>query len=211
MEYSGLKYSELLKEARLLAERGNKRLLRLERAGMTGSPAYRAVVHSGAKSSSRSSGAKVRFTKSDPKNERVLRARINAMRTFLEAPTSTQTGYKELKKEYGPKVSATFRKRYGLDLTGEQIEAVFESSLWEYLDSQFGTYTAVQVLASIQKGNGDLGRTMKSIGGKRLNLTEGGKDTIRKLFENKIRGPEGAWIDADKDMLHEIDGFFKGK
>ena len=52
---------------------------------------------------------------------------------------------------------------------------------------------------------------MKSIGPKRLNLSEGQKETIRKIFENKVRGPEGEWIDADRDMLNEIEGFFKGK
>lgn len=211
MDYSGLGYDALLKQYKLLVERANKRLLRLERSGQTGSPAYRAVVHSGAKASARASGGKIRFTKSNPKNERVLRARMNAVQSFLEAPTSTQEGYRELKKTYGPKVAATLRKEYGLDLTGDQIDAVFDSSLWEYLDGQFASETAIQVIASIQKGQGDVGRTMKSIGPKRLNLSEGQKETIKKIFENKVRGPEGEWIDADRDMLNEIEGFFKGK
>lgn len=211
MDYSGLGYDALLKQYRILAERANKRLLRLERSKQTGSPAYRAVVHSGAKASARASGTKIRFTKSNPKNERVLRARMNAVQSFLEAPTSTREGYKELRKVYGPKVAATLRKEYMLDLTGEQIDAAFDSSLWEYLDGQFGSETAIKILASIQKGEGSVGKTMQSIGGKRLKLSEGGKETVRKIFENKIRGPEDTWIDADEDMLHEIDGFFKGK
>lgn len=211
MDYSGLGYDQLLKQYRLLAERANKRLLRLERSGQTGSPAYRSVVHSGAKASSRASGTKIRFTKSNPKNERVLRARMNAVQSFLEAPTSTREGYQELRKTYGPKVAATLRSRYALDLTGEQIDAVFDSSLWQYVDGQFASETAIKVIASIQKGQGDVGRTMKSIGAKRLNLSEGQKETVKKIFENKVRGPEGEWIDADRDMLNEIEGFFKGK
>lgn len=211
MDYSGLGYDQLLKQYRVLAERANKRLLRLERSGQTGSPAYRAVVHSGAKASARASGTKIRFTKANPKNERVLRARMNAVQSFLEAPTSTGEGYQKLRKTYGPKVAATLRSRYALDLTGEQIDAVFDSSLWQYVDGQFASETAIKVIASIQKGKGDVGRTMKSIGAKRLNLSEGQKETVRKIFENKVRGPEGGWIEADRDMLNEIEGFFKGK
>ena len=211
MDYSVLGYDELLKQYRVLAERANKRLLRLERSGQTGSPAYRAVVHSGAKASARASGTKIRFTKSNPKNERVLRARMNVVQSFLEAPTSTREGYQELKKTYGPKVAATLRSLYALDLTGEQIDAVFDSSLWQYLDGQFASETAIKVIASIQKGQGDVGRTMKSIGGKRLKLSEGQKETVRKIFENKVRGPEGEWIEADRELLKEIEGFFPGK
>ena len=99
MDYSGLGYDALLKQYRILAERANKRLLRLEHAGQTGSPAYRAVVHAGAKAASRSQGVKIRFTKANPKNERTLRARMSAVQSFLEAPTSTRQGYKKLKKQ----------------------------------------------------------------------------------------------------------------
>ena len=108
-------------------------------------------------------------------------------------------------------MAATLRSRYALDLTGEQIDAVFDSSLWQYVDGQFASETAIKVIASIQKGKGDVGRTMKSLGAKRLNLSEGQKETVRKIFENKVRGPEGGWIDADRDLLNEIEGFFPGK
>ena len=203
MDYSGLGYDALLKQYRLLVERANKRLLRLERAKQTGSPAYRAVVHSGAKASARAAGTKIRFTKSNPKNERVLRARMNAVQSFLEAPTSTRKGYSALKKEYGPKVSATFRSRYHLDLTGEQIDALFDSHLWDRLAGDYGSETAIKIIASIQKGQGDVGKTMKSIGAKRLHLSEGQKDDVKEII--------GEWVDADQKTLDEIEGFFPGK
>lgn len=203
MDYSGLGYDALLKQYRLLAERANTRLRRLEQSGQTGSPAYRSVVHSGVKSSSRSQGVKVRFTKSNPKNERTLRARMNAVQSFLESPTSTREGYSALKKEYGPKVSATFRKRYHLDLTGEQIDALFDSHLWDRLAEDYGSETAVKIIASIQKGQGDIGKTMKSIGAKRLNLSAGQKEDIKEII--------GEWVDADQKTLEEIEGFFQGK
>ena len=203
MDYSGLGYDALLKQYRLLVERANKRLLRLERSGQTGSPAYRSVVHSGAKASASSSGAKVRFTKSNPKNERTLRARMNAVQSFLEAPTSTRKGYEELRKSYGPKVSKTFRKKYGLDLTGDQIDALFDSHLWERLEQDYGSQTAVKIISSIQKGKGDVGRTMKSIGAKRLHLSEGQKEDVKEII--------GEWVDADQKTLEEIEGFFPEK
>lgn len=203
MDYSGLGYDALLKRYRLLVERANKRLLRLERSGQTGSPAYRSVVHSGAKASASSSGAKIRFTKANPKNERTLRSRMNAVQTFLESPTSTRQGYEALRKSYGPKVSKTFRKKYGLDLTGEQIDALFDSHLWDRLEQDYGSETAVKIIASIQKGKGDIGKTMKSIGAKRLHLSEGQKDDVKEII--------GEWVDADQKTLDEIEGFFPGK
>lgn len=213
MDYSGLGYDALLKQYKLLVERANKRLLRLEKAGMTGSPAYRSVVHSGAKASARSSGVKVRFTKSNPKNERVLKMRMNAVQGFLGSETSTREGYRELKKTYAPKVSATFRKKFNIDLTGEQIDALFDSELWDYIDGQFASDTAIRVLGAIQKGEGDVAKTMQSLGGRRLNLSAGQKETAKQLSKGIMRDPLSStgWTDADPALLKEIQGLFKSK
>lgn len=209
MDYSGLGYDALLKKYRVLAERANKRLLRLERSGQTGSPAYRAVVHSGAKASARASGTKIRFTKANPKNERVLRARMNAVQSFLEAPTSTRKGYKELKKQYGTVVEAKFRSKWHLDLTGEQIDALFDSELWDKLEREYGSETAVKIIASVQKGKGDVGRTMKSLAAKRMNLSEGQRENVKDLINSAKSG--GEWSDIDTDLLAEIGGLFDKK
>ena len=63
--------------------------------------------------------------------------------------------------------------------------------------------TAVKIIASIQKGKGDVGRTMKSIGAKRLHLSEGQKEDVKEII--------GEWVDADQKTLEEIEGFFPEK
>lgn len=205
MDYSGLGYDALLKQYRLLVERANKRLLRLERSGLKGSPAYRAAQ----KSSSASSGAKVRFTKKNPQNMRVLRSRMGSVQRFLEAPTSTRQGYRELKKQYGAAVQKTFRKKWNLNLTGEQIDALFDSELWDKLERDYGSETAVKIIASIQKGKGDVGRTMKSLAAKRTNLSEGQRENVKDMINSAASGAE--WADIDTDLLAEIGGLFDKK
>lgn len=187
-----LSFDEALAQYRLLADRANKRLAALEKAGMTRGSAYRSGVRAAA---AMREGAK-RFTLATPKSGRVLKARLNAVRGFLSDTTSTPTGVRAV----AAKTAKTIKQRYKLDLKPEQIKSIFESALWEKLDSQYGSDTAVKIMASIQKSKGDVTRTMKSLGAKHKYFSDTEKDSLKQdIF---------TFVNADTEEAKNIQAIF---
>ena len=189
-----LSYSDLLAQYKRLAKTANERLRYLEKTGHTKGSAYRSGMKM---AKSMGTGGKY-FTRSNPNNMRVLRSRMREVEKFLGFETSKVSGIKNVYK----KICATIQKEYGLSLTPEQLEDVFESAVWDKLDSQFGSKTAVRVMASIQRTNGDITRTLKSIAAKRLGLTPRERDIVRDTVNE--------FVTPDDSELKEIKGFFKG-
>lgn len=152
--YNVLSYDELLAKYRLLAGRANKRMERLEKAGRTVGSAYRSAARSAAsmRAASGSSGRKDRFPTSRPADLRELRARINAVQNFLSDQTSTPAGLRKVDATIG----VTLKQKYGLRLDPEQIKATFEGALWNKLNNRFGSATAVQIIASLQRTKGNV-------------------------------------------------------
>ncbi len=82
-------HNELMRLSRLYADRANKRMQALEKAGLTGSPAYK-----NAKSFLSMEGLK-RFSGSE---KRLSKANLQAMRGFLGAESSTLKGARKERK-----------------------------------------------------------------------------------------------------------------
>lgn len=144
-----LSYDDLLKEFRKLAKRADQRLVRIEQAGKTNIGAYRGAMQ---RISQFSSGG-TRFNVKVPKNIRSVRARIGAVREFLAMETSTAKGRKALYK----RIRDTIRNDYGLDLKNDdQLEAIFEGELWSDMNARYGSNTAIQILATVQKNPEDI-------------------------------------------------------
>lgn len=185
---------KLFREYILLAKAANERLRVLKNMGRENSSAYKAGL-----SLAKGSGATGKyFSKARPQNMRVLKMRTAAVKKFLKMQGSTRSG---LRKHY-ERVCATINKRYGLSLTVDQLEAVFESELWDKLEGSWGSETAVKVMASIQRSDGDVTRTLKSIGPKRLGLSEGERNELRNIMNE--------FVTPDDSEIKEIEGFFKG-
>ena len=187
-------YKDLLREYRAKVKTASSRLAYLEQTGRTSGSTYK----KGMRAAQAIGGKAKYFTSSNPKNMRVLRARMNAVNEFLESPGSTVGGIKAVDAQRAATISA----RYGLQITGNMLADVFNSAIWEKLDTDYGSQTAIKVLTSIQKTKGDVTRTLKSIGAKRLGLSAGERENVRSVI--------GEFVTPTDAELKEIRGFFKG-
>lgn len=149
----------LLSEMSLLAKRANSRLDRLEKAGRTQSSAYvsamRATSRVGTKSGKRFSGA------GKGMNTRQIKSNINAMKSFLEDPTSTERGQKAI----GAKVATTLNDRYGLSVSSaDEVKQIFESALYQKLAAKnIGSKTIVKIIGSLKRNKGSVSKSMKEL------------------------------------------------
>lgn len=144
-----LNYDDLLREFKKIAKRADQRLVRLEQTGKQEGTAYRSAMR---KISAFTPGGK-RFNVKPPKTIRGLRSKMSAVREFLAAESSTVTGQKNISK----RIRNTIKDRYGLDIKNDdQLRAVFEGGLWSKLNEMFGSDTAVKLIASVQKKNGNI-------------------------------------------------------
>lgn len=163
MNLNSLTMAELSDYYKTIAGRANKRLERLEKAGLQRGSAYRSAMMSTQRmSSGRGSGR--RFSMKWPSNVGELRQRVSAVRTFLSDVTSTPGGVKKV----GKKISGTLKSRYGLDLAPEDIRGVFDSALWENLNSRYGSATAVSILGSLKRNQGKIGQVVKDLADKNV-------------------------------------------
>ena len=121
------KYKALMSEYRQLAKRADQRLVRLEKRANSGQE-WKAVTKyayaNAMEEIRRFSGAEAkRFNVKPPNTTQMLQAKINAMKRFLESPTSTTTG---IRRTYEKRVN-TINKEYGTDFTWEELKEFFEA------------------------------------------------------------------------------------
>ena len=98
-------------------------------------------------------GAK-RFNVKPPKTMTGLEAKIEDIKTFLKAPSSTKGG---IKKMYAARASK-INEEYGTDFTWEDIGKFFEDKGWKYLggggrrdDGKYESKTTLKAIARIKK------------------------------------------------------------
>lgn len=117
-----LSRSELAKVTSRLASAGNKRLRRMEKSGITYSPAYSSAMRGGGNFSVKGKGV----------NE--LRTEFARVRNFLNLKTSTVKGAKEFKKKFENMTSGLSNNQIGeffdmLHRLQESDRAFFEDSI----------------------------------------------------------------------------------
>ena len=94
----------------------------------------------------------VRFGRSIPKTEAGIRSKINAIRKYLDSPSSTKSGIKTIYQ----KRADTFNKKYGTKFTWESLAKYFESGEAQKWENKFGSKTALKTIAQIQKNEKDI-------------------------------------------------------
>lgn len=121
----------LLKEYKTLAMRADKRLQRLEKyAKRPGMGSLLKGAYARAVRDIQAYGGNKRFLTKPPADEVALKAKINDMRTFLRADTSTlkpgidTRGFSVASYE---KAASTFNSRYGTDLTWQEMGNFYQS------------------------------------------------------------------------------------
>lgn len=143
-------YNELLKEYRKLAKRADQRLVRLE--------SYK--YDKGFKTATKWAYSKAmrdiktwsgdnakRFNTKAPETIQGLKAKIQDIKNFLDAPSSTKKGIIKVYK----KKADTINKKYGTSFTWESLAKYFLSGTAEKLDAAYGSKTALKSIAEIQK------------------------------------------------------------
>ena len=90
---------------------------------------------------------KMRFNTAPPKDPEDLLAKINDMKTFISAPTSTKSGITDVYK----KRADTINKKFGTKFTWQQLAKYYSSGQAEVWDAKFGSKTALRTIAALQK------------------------------------------------------------
>lgn len=144
-------YQDLLSEYKKLAKRADQRLVRLERAAEL--PGYKTATKwayaRAVKDIEHWSGTsgKPRFNTKAPENAQQLQAKINDIKQFLEAPTSTKSGITSVYK----KRADTINKQYGTNFKWQDMANYYQSGMAKTLSEQFGSKTALKTIAEVQK------------------------------------------------------------
>jgi len=156
------KYKALMSEYRQLAKRADQRLVRLEKRANSGQE-WKAVTKyayaNAMEEIRRFSGAEAkRFNVKPPNTTQMLQAKINAMRRFLESPTSTTTG---IRRTYEKRVN-TINKEYGTDFTWEELKEFFDSALSNKLDAKVDSKTKLIIVGEIQKHGSEIKKALEA-------------------------------------------------
>lgn len=187
-------YSDLLKEYRKLAKRADQRLVRLESySHQSGLRAAKTYAYRKAINSIQSWGGTKRFNTKAPETTRELAEKINDIKMFLEAPTSTARGIRQINAKRTQKLNETLGTNYTVD---ELTEFFDVGGFGNILMDNFGYRTALTV-------------------GK-IVLTEMGKHKKKELKKNIDKILESVtFIDdakaLDKAIKDKLKGYVKGK
>lgn len=145
---------ELLAEYRKLADRADKRMLRLERLAKADPEfdnvtdyAYKKAQEDAIKWGSKASAEKgARFAINPPKTAKEINAKMKDIRHFLDRPTSTKSGivktYKKRAEELNKLLPDDSPK-----LTWQEYRKFFKDANAKNMDSRFGYRTLVKTFA----------------------------------------------------------------
>lgn len=136
-----------------LAKAVDQRLIRIEDlSGLRGAPpvpgyeyaykyAYRKAIEA-------LPGDQIRFNATIPKAGTFeWRERVNAMRNFLSAPSSTKSG---IRKTFIDKAK-TINEKYGTNFSGEELAEFFNKGDWDKLYRDYGSDTIFVAIGKIQQ------------------------------------------------------------
>lgn len=161
--------TELLKVYRTVAKAADQRLVRLEKLTqeenfkIADKWAYARAMRDIEQYSGEDA---TRFNVKPPKTLTGLTAKIEDIKTFLKAPSSTKGGIKKMYVERANKIN----KDYGTDFSWEEIGTFFEDERWKYLGGG----------KKQDNGKYESGTTLKAIGRIRRKFS---KDDLKKAIK----------------------------
>lgn len=192
-----------------LAKVADQRLVRLEEAAkeekykgaktFAYARAARDIVHWGG------NAEKPRFNTKPPQNKAQLKAKINDIKTFIEAQSSTKSGIREHYINNANKIN----ELYHTDIDWQDVAAFYGKEKNANLDKQFGSKDVVIAIANLQKiiddnnikpkDAEDLQRILQGIQAqKKFELHKG------KKFDNKIARQNVKTVINDIDLLSDM-------
>ena len=111
---------------------------------------------------------KFRFNTAPPKNTEDLLAKINDIKTFISATTSTKTGIIDVYK----KRADTVNEKFGTKFTWQQLAKYHMSGQAEVWDAKFGSKTALRTIAALQKNKKKIIADIESVDVKDLRIDD---------------------------------------
>lgn len=162
----------LLAEYKRLAKRADQRMIRLEKAAENGGALSAATEYSYRKAQrdalNFSGGKSKRFNAKTPTSNRRLKAKINAINDFLEAPTSTVSGIKNVYKKRADRLNAS----YGTDFKWNNMADFFDSAAWKKLTDEIPSDLVMKAYARLEKGGQKLIQSIKETPSKQIMADE---------------------------------------
>lgn len=166
------KYASLVSQYRKLAKRADQRLVRLERYAKQEKYAnilQYAYARAMRDIKSWSGDQAKRFNTKPPKNINSLMGKINDIKNFLQSasssikPTTDNAVRDASGKIIGGGIDLTYQKRadtlnlkYGTNVTWENVGSIFDSTLYRKLSKKYSSKTAVRIIGTLQKNEGDV-------------------------------------------------------
>lgn len=181
--------SKLYKEYKRLADRADKRLLRLERLAEKGDERYKNVLAyayaKAQKSIEQWDGKKYdkpRFARKTPRTDEELAMKIKDIQAFLDMSTSTKSGIDKTYK----KRADSLNERFGTDFTWQDWARFGARGYWDRADGRF-TYNELIKVAALQKKQED---TIKAYNKFKKSFNTG-KGSVKPIKYNaKIQGDD---------------------
>ena len=153
-------YNELVSVYRTLAKTADQRLVRLESYAYDenmGNVLQWAYARAQRDIEQWSGSEAKRFNTAPPTKKQSLIAKIKDIQTFIEAPSSTKQGIKNVYQ----KRAQTINEKYGTNLTWENIGDFFESEMYKKLEDKYGSDLVLKVLAAIDKSKKEQSKAKK--------------------------------------------------
>jgi len=159
-------YDELVAQYKKLAKKADARLRNLEKLSQqeefksATKFAYRKAARSAAEWGGNPD--KPRFDIAPPKKKQSLQAKISDIEQFLAADTSTKSGIESVYKKAAQTLSENPEfKKYGLNLTWDQLKTFFDSEIYKNLEKKYGSAAAVKAIARMKNRRMDVYKSIK--------------------------------------------------
>lgn len=184
--------SELLKVYRTAAKAADQRLVRLEKAATEEN--YQVATKWAYAKAERyiqewTGPEATRFNTKPPESDQQLRQKIEDIRSFLEAPTSTKTGIRQVHQAR----ANTLNERYGTNFKWNDVATFFESDLRNKMERRMGSETLVKVMAYMQKNKKQVVKAVESANTKDLKVPD---NMVGKLVQMTLRDYGADVVDA---------------
>lgn len=137
-----LHYGKTPEDFKRMVDIANRRLRRIENeyAKKKGFENIKGFAYHKAMRDIKAAGGNKRFSKKIPKTKREFNKMWNAVDRFLQSPTSTLGGVRNVYE----KRAKTLADKYGLDVGWENLGIVFESGLFARLNTGYGSKSALR-------------------------------------------------------------------
>lgn len=180
--------AELVADYKAIAKRADRRLRNLEKAA-SARPYYKtatewAYARAMKDIESRFGEGVTRFDRKLPKKATKLQiiAAISDVQTFLDAPTSSLSGIKNVYE----KRTQTINEKYGTDFKWEDLADLLSSGQYDKLANTYGSQTTWKTIGEMQKKKKEIADEMNLINSNHKRISSKDESAINKEIVRRL-------------------------